>query len=291
MTETKDTTDKTLRGERAQAAEPEADGRSRPRAAELQPWPLEVGGRREEEEAHDLRHPAAPRREERRRRAEAERLRGRGACSGLAASPPTSSMRAARALEAAKERAEARGASSAHACEALRPPQARAERRARGSRAAPLTPAPHAEAEPRGAGRSAPAADAEARRTPPRRPRCAARRRQPRETEIAKRGEPVGKLERRGRGRDDEDDRAPRRRAPSRAKSPVKLGDERRERVKLTINNAFDEAQRERSLASLKRKREREKLRQAGIAAAAREDHARGDHPRGRSPSRSSPTA
>ena len=48
-------------------------------------------------------------------------------------------------------------------------------------------------------------------------------------------------------------------------KSPVKTGDERRERIKLTINNAFDEAQRERSLASLKRRREREKLRQAGV--------------------------
>jgi translation initiation factor IF-2 len=48
-------------------------------------------------------------------------------------------------------------------------------------------------------------------------------------------------------------------------KSPVKTGDDRRERIKLTINNAFDEAQRERSLASLKRRREREKLRQAGV--------------------------
>src|SRR5262249_17443715 len=48
-------------------------------------------------------------------------------------------------------------------------------------------------------------------------------------------------------------------------RSPVKASDERRERIKLTINNAFDEAQRERSLASLKRRREREKLRQAGV--------------------------
>ena len=38
---------------RAQAVEPEADGRSRPRAAELQPRPLEVGGGREEEDAQD----------------------------------------------------------------------------------------------------------------------------------------------------------------------------------------------------------------------------------------------
>ncbi len=38
-----------------------------------------------------------------------------------------------------------------------------------------------------------------------------------------------------------------------------------RERGKLTINNAFDQQQRERSLASLKRKREREKLKAMGI--------------------------
>jgi len=48
-------------------------------------------------------------------------------------------------------------------------------------------------------------------------------------------------------------------------KTPVKVADDRRERIKLTINNAFDEAQRERSLASLRRRREREKLRQAGV--------------------------
>ncbi len=50
------------------------------------------------------------------------------------------------------------------------------------------------------------------------------------------------------------------------ARPAAKIGDERRERVKLTINNAFDEKQRERSLASLKRKREREKLKAMGIS-------------------------
>ncbi|HUJ38493.1 MAG TPA: translation initiation factor IF-2 [Hyphomicrobium sp.] len=49
------------------------------------------------------------------------------------------------------------------------------------------------------------------------------------------------------------------------ARTPQPKVDERRERVKLTINNAFDEKQRERSLASLKRKREREKLKAMGI--------------------------
>ncbi len=48
-------------------------------------------------------------------------------------------------------------------------------------------------------------------------------------------------------------------------KAPVKVVEERKERVKLTINNAFDEQQRERSLASLRRKREREKLKAMGI--------------------------
>ena len=52
------------------------------------------------------------------------------------------------------------------------------------------------------------------------------------------------------------------------ARAPARVGEERRERGKLTINNAFDEAQRQRSLASLRRRREREKLKQAGIQAA-----------------------
>jgi translation initiation factor IF-2 len=62
--------------------------------------------------------------------------------------------------------------------------------------------------------------------------------------------------------RDDEDDRNKRGRAgkPGRGR-----GDDGRVRGKLTITNAFDERQRERSLASLKRKREREKLKAMGV--------------------------
>ena len=45
-------------------------------------------------------------------------------------------------------------------------------------------------------------------------------------------------------------------------------GPELKERGKLTINNAFNEQQRERSLASLKRKRERERLKAMGIPQA-----------------------
>ena len=77
---------------------------------------------------------------------------------------------------------------------------------------------------------------------------------------VAKRGARALELEPEA----EEDTRAKKKGAKP-AKSPVKIGDERRERIKLTINNAFDEAQRERSLASLKRRREREKLRQAGV--------------------------
>ena len=54
-------------------------------------------------------------------------------------------------------------------------------------------------------------------------------------------------------------------RKPGAARAPTPKPDEKRERGKLTINNAFDEQQRERSLASLKRKREREKLKAMGI--------------------------
>ena len=47
--------------------------------------------------------------------------------------------------------------------------------------------------------------------------------------------------------------------------TPGRGRDDGRVRGKLTITNAFDERQRERSLASLKRKREREKLKAMGI--------------------------
>ena len=51
-------------------------------------------------------------------------------------------------------------------------------------------------------------------------------------------------------------------------KAPAKTTEEKKERVKLTINNAFDEQQRERSLASLKRRRERERLKALGVPQA-----------------------
>jgi translation initiation factor IF-2 len=79
----------------------------------------------------------------------------------------------------------------------------------------------------------------------------------PRRTDPVKRGREV-------EPEPEEDARAKKKGAKA-PRSVIKTGEERRERIKLTINNAFDEAQRERSLASLKRRREREKLRQAGV--------------------------
>ncbi|MGE0857185.1 MAG: translation initiation factor IF-2, partial [Hyphomicrobiaceae bacterium] len=64
----------------------------------------------------------------------------------------------------------------------------------------------------------------------------------------------------------EDDDKRGAKRGSKVARPTPRAGDERRERIKLTINNAFDEKQRERSLASLKRKREREKLKAMGIA-------------------------
>ena len=51
-------------------------------------------------------------------------------------------------------------------------------------------------------------------------------------------------------------------------KAPVKAPDDKKERVRLTINNAFNEQERERSMASLRRKREREKLKAMGVPQA-----------------------
>jgi translation initiation factor IF-2 len=49
------------------------------------------------------------------------------------------------------------------------------------------------------------------------------------------------------------------------ARAPVKVADERRERGKLTVDKLLNDEQRERSLASLRRKRERDARRASGI--------------------------
>jgi translation initiation factor IF-2 len=82
-------------------------------------------------------------------------------------------------------------------------------------------------------------------------------------TEL-RRTEPVGKRKLDLEPEADDDSRGGKKKGAKPVKSPARVG-EARERGKLTINNAFDEAQRQRSLASLRRKRERERLKQAGI--------------------------
>jgi translation initiation factor IF-2 len=94
----------------------------------------------------------------------------------------------------------------------------------------------------------------------------------PETTPAAKRPEVTA---RRGRDADgeggdgDEDVRKRRGGVPVKpARAPVKTAADRRERGKLTITNAFNEEQRERSLASLKRKRERERLKAMGVSVS-----------------------
>jgi translation initiation factor IF-2 len=149
-----------------------------------------------------------------------------------------------RALEVEKERAEHEETERAR-LEALRPPP-------------PPTPEPVLEKPP-------------AEVTPPPAPPAAeVTARAPEKGKTAEPSRRVEQAKQRG-GRaieiepEAEDDSRAKKKGAKPPKTPVKTGEERRERIKLTINNAFDEAQRERSLASLRRKREREKLRQAGV--------------------------
>jgi translation initiation factor IF-2 len=161
-----------------------------------------------------------------------------------------------RALELERERAEAEEAERIR-LEALRPkPEPVKE---------PPPPVveqpPPAEAKVEATPATAPTPAPAAEEAKPRQPEKAKTGEAPRRPEqIAKRGPRALEVE----AEAEEESRAKKKGAKP-PKSPVKIGDERRERIKLTINNAFDEAQRERSLASLKRRREREKLRQAGV--------------------------
>ena len=87
-----------------------------------------------------------------------------------------------------------------------------------------------------------------------------------RSLEPPKRQDPRTEVRSRGPMVADEEETRLIKRGGKLVRTPVKtVVDEKRERVKLTINNAFDQQQRERSLASLKRKREREKLKAMGI--------------------------
>ncbi len=64
----------------------------------------------------------------------------------------------------------------------------------------------------------------------------------------------------------DEDDARGKDKRGKSARTPARTGDERRERGKLTVDQLLNREQRERSMASLKRKREREKMKAMGVA-------------------------
>jgi translation initiation factor IF-2 len=153
-----------------------------------------------------------------------------------------------RALEAEKERAEAAERERAR-LEALRP---RVEPKPE--------PAPEPTvAKPEVAKEEAPKKEAETKpAAAPEKAKTAEPARRP--EQVARRTGRAAEIE-----PEVEDDARGKKKGAKPVKSPVKIGEDKRERIKLTINNAFDEAQRERSLASLRRKREREKLRQAGV--------------------------
>ena len=250
MTETKETTDKTLRGavprkplslkrtvESGHVRQNFSHGRSKSVVVEKKKKRTISGpGSAEAEEA------APPQGESERLLAEVMQRPG--------ALRPDELDARRRALEAAKERAELEERERAR-LEALRPkPEPDIE----------VPPAPVV-SEPQVAEKPQPQEvekePVEAKERPGEKATVAEA---PKRIEIAKRSGRALELE----PEVEEDTRAKKKGAKP-AKSPVKIGDERRERTKLTINNAFDEAQRERSLASLKRRREREKLRQAGV--------------------------
>jgi translation initiation factor IF-2 len=89
--------------------------------------------------------------------------------------------------------------------------------------------------------------------TPEAKPEVEQPRRSPRVAQIVERDEDEGAGKKKGIG------------AGKVVRTPVKSNDDSRVRGKLTITNALDENQRGRSLAALKRKREREKLKAMGI--------------------------
>jgi len=155
-----------------------------------------------------------------------------------------------RALEAERDRAEAAERERAR-LEALRPPME-----------PKVEPAPVAkpEQEPAVVAKAEEPAKADVGTKPgtPEKPKVGEVVRRP--EQLARRTGRAAEIE-----PEPEDDARGKKKGAKVTKSPVKVAEEKRERIKLTINNAFDEAQRERSLASLRRKREREKLRQAGL--------------------------
>jgi len=307
MTETKDTTDKTLRGgarkplslqrtvESGHVRQNFSHGRSKSVVVEKRKTRKLAGPAGAEAETSSAAPVAEPPAQRRPARPESAAVADRSPAPGRGLSDEERDARA-RALAAARQRddierieAKERAEKAAALAAAAPPPPPPAPEPAAAAPAAPAAseprPAPAARApEARSPAPSSPApTHARSPRSndgPPRQrttynpalqPREGGR---PREIDIPvpsrAKPEPEAPVKRAVRApqvSDDEDNRpkggGPRK--PGATRTPTPKPDEKRERVKLTINNAFDEKQRERSLASLRRKREREKLKAMGI--------------------------
>ena len=307
MTETKDTTDKTLRGgarkplslqrtvESGHVRQNFSHGRSKSVVVEKRKTRKLAGPAGAEPETSSAAPVAEPPAQRRPARPESAAVADRSPAPGRGLSDEERDARA-RALAAARQRddierieAKERAEKAAALAAAAPPPPPPAPEPAAAAPAAPAAseprPAPAARApEARSPAPSSPApAHARSPRSndgPPRQrttynpalqPREGGR---PREIDIPvpsrAKPEPEAPVKRAVRApqvSDDEDNRpkggGPRK--PGATRTPTPKPDEKRERVKLTINNAFDEKQRERSLASLRRKRERDARRASGI--------------------------
>ncbi len=286
MTETKDTTEKTLRGgarkplslqrtvESGHVRQNFSHGRSKSVVVEKRRTRKLGGpGAEQEPEAPPVEaapEPPAPKKKPVKAETAAATEKAVAAPSSRTLSDEERDARA-RALAAARERADVeRGTEEVKAAVAAAAPAAaeapQAETRAPAAKAEPPA-ARHARTE------GAPAAKPRSSLNPALQPREGGK---PREIDIPvpTRAKPEGEAAKRtGRAAvaeqaEEEEGRGTLKGRKPGTRTPVVKVDERRERVKLTINNAFDEKQRERSLASLKRKREREKLKAMGISQA-----------------------
>jgi translation initiation factor IF-2 len=301
MTETKDTTDKTIRGgerkplslqrtvESGHVRQNFSHGRSKSVVVEKRRTRKLAGpGGASEAEAPSTDAPPTP------AVAKKRPVKSDAAAPGKPSAAPGSKVLSdeerdarTRALAAAKERDDAERAARAKAAAEAPPapepapaPVAETKKEEPAPVAAKVKPKPEAARAPTTDAPRKPARAAADARAPQNRALQPRESNKPREIDIPKpsRATPPDEVEApkravrpaaaAARAGDDDDGRGP---AKSRKpgggqRTPAPKVEDRRERVKLTINNAFDEKQRERSLASLKRKREREKLKAMGIA-------------------------
>jgi translation initiation factor IF-2 len=181
--------------------------------------------------------------------------------------------------EEAKQRAEAERLRAEQEAQRAKEEAERAAQEAAAAKTAAPAPAPAPTATPPAAAAAAPATPAARPQTPaPQRAAsagapAAAARPAPRAEDAGKPGEarrtvetPAVKRRPIADETPDDDDRSKKKGNQKGApRAPVKVADDRRERGKLTVDKLLNDEQRERSLASLRRKRERDARRASGI--------------------------